>query len=216
VSSGRVLYCSLFKLAFTSTLNSYPLRNLVASFLPCALTIMDLFTFHAKHQIIVCKPCACAIARPYLSSHTRNLHAHEPCRDAGLEFAKFPINKAASIVAECLKERHSRFDPRTQRIPRPLPTDPPLPDLKLYRGYQCSRCDFAVSRSKSSQRSLERHFNQQHRILPGKKGRPGRSITIQKEDKGPSVQSSLLPTLFCFMSSELFFPQSMYLLKYKS
>jgi hypothetical protein len=41
-----------------------------------------------------------------------------------------------------------------------------------------------VSRSKSSQRLLEQHFNQQHRILPRKKGRLGRSITIPEEDQG--------------------------------
>jgi hypothetical protein len=144
---------------------------------------MGLFTFYAKHQVVVCKLCACAIARPHLSNHIKNLHAQEACRDAGLDSAKFRVNQAANTVTEFLKKRYSLLDPRTQRISGPLPTDPPLPDLKLYRSYQCSCGDFSVSRSKSSQRSLEWHFNQQHRILPRKKGRPGRSITIPKEDQ---------------------------------
>ncbi|PVH90072.1 hypothetical protein DM02DRAFT_678816 [Periconia macrospinosa] len=146
---------------------------------------MDLFVFYAKHQVLVCKPCACAIAPPHLVSHIRNQHGHEACRDAGLEFAKFRVHKAATVIAECLKERYNMLDPRTQSIPRPLPTDPPLPDLKLSRGYQCSRCDFALSRSKSSQSLFDRHFNQQHRIVPRKKGRPGRAIAIPEEDRGP-------------------------------
>ena len=145
---------------------------------------MDLFIFYAKHQVLVCKPCAHAVAPLHLVNHIRSLHAHEACRDAGLDFAKFRVHKAAKTIAECLKEKYSLLDPRTQAIPRPLPTDPPLPDLKLYRGYQCSRCDYAISCSKSSQKLLERHFNQKHRILPRKKGRPAKLITILGEDKG--------------------------------
>jgi hypothetical protein len=116
---------------------------------------IDLFIFYAKHQVIVCKLYACAITCPHLSNHIKNLHAHEACRDAGLNFAKFRVNQAANTVAEFLKERYSLLNPRTQRISQPLPTDPPLPDLKLYHSYQYSYSNFTVSRSKSSQRSLE-------------------------------------------------------------
>lgn len=49
--------------------------------------------------------CASAIV-----SHIRNLHAHEACRDAGLDFAKFGVFKAANVIAKCLKERYSLLE----------------------------------------------------------------------------------------------------------
>ncbi|KAH5618970.1 hypothetical protein HBI23_245980 [Parastagonospora nodorum] len=166
---------------------------------------MDLFVFYAKHQVLVCKPCAYAVAPLHLVSHIRSLHAHEACRDVGLDFAKFRVQKAAKIIADCLKEKYSLLDPRTYVISRPLPTDPPLPDLKLYRGYQCSRCDYVVSRSKSSGEILEKHFNRQHRILQRKKGRPLKSIAIPEEDKGPIYREVYCQRFFVSSHQSSFF-----------
>lgn len=83
----------------------------------------------------MCKLCAYATAPLYLLSYIRNLHPYNASRDTGLNFTKVRVHKAAQTIAECLKEKYSLLDTQTQRIPRPLPTDPPLLDLKLHRGY---------------------------------------------------------------------------------
>jgi hypothetical protein len=102
---------------------------------------MGIFTSYAKHQVLVCKPCAHAVAPLHLVSYVRSLHAYEACRNARLDFAKFRLHKAAEHTAESLKEKYSLLDPRTQAVPLPLHTDPPLPDSKLYLGY----CTSAVA-----------------------------------------------------------------------
>jgi hypothetical protein len=53
------------------------------------------------------KPYAYAIAPLYLISYIKNLYAYKVYYNAGLNFAKFYVYKAANIIAECLKERYS-------------------------------------------------------------------------------------------------------------
>jgi hypothetical protein len=74
---------------------------------------MDLFIFYAEYQVLICKPCACAIGPLHLVSYIKNLHAHEACRDAGLDFAKFRVHKAAQTIAKCLQERYDLLDQTT-------------------------------------------------------------------------------------------------------
>lgn len=76
------------------------------------------------------------------------------------------------------------LNPRTCKIPLPSPTDPALPDLKLYRGYKCSRCPYILSKTKTGHGTMEQHFNQ-HRVLPRKQGGPRKVPDIPEEDQGP-------------------------------
>lgn len=145
---------------------------------------MDLFTFLPQYQVLVCKSCACAVAPLHLASHIKKEHAREATRDAGLDFAKSRASRPAITLAKHLQGKYDILDPRTHEIPRPSPTDPPLPELKLFRGYQCTRCEYVLSKSKSSQESMKRHFGK-HRLLARRKGRPGKSATIPQEDRGP-------------------------------
>jgi hypothetical protein len=99
------------------------------------IIIMDLFIYYAKHQVLVYELCAYAVAPLHLVSYIRSLHAHKAYHNAGLDFTKFRVYKAAKIIADCLKEKYSLLNPRAYVILQLLPTDPPLPDLKLYRSY---------------------------------------------------------------------------------
>ncbi|KAK7177715.1 hypothetical protein PSPO01_16237 [Paraphaeosphaeria sporulosa] len=126
---------------------------------------MDLFTYYARYQVLVCKPCACAVVPLHLASQIKKEHAHEVCHDAGLDFANYRARQPAVAIARRLQEKYNLLDPKTHRIPVRPKT---LPDLKLYRGYRCSRCEFVLSKTKSAEKSMEWNFNQ-HRLLHGKR-----------------------------------------------
>jgi hypothetical protein len=52
---------------------------------------------------------------------------------------------------------------------------------------------------------LERHFNRKHRILPRKKGRPAKLITIPEEDKGPMYREVYCQRFFASCHQSSFF-----------
>ena len=126
---------------------------------------IDLFVFYPQYQVLVCKPCACAIPPLHLAKHIKKQHAREACHDAGLEFSNSRSQKQATALARRLQEKFDILNPRTCKIPLPSPTDLALPDLKLYRGYQCSRCLYILSKTKTGHETMEQHFNQ-HQVLP--------------------------------------------------
>jgi hypothetical protein len=93
--------------------------------------------------------------------------------------------KPAELLANYLRERFQLLDPATAKIPTPPSTDPPILELQLYRGYQCTRCEFIRLRTKTALGQMGTHFNQ-HRLLQRKKGeRQQRIADIPEEDKGP-------------------------------
>jgi hypothetical protein len=74
---------------------------------------MDLFTLLSQYQVLVCKPCACAVAPLHLASHIKKEHAREATRDAGLDFAKSRASRPAITLAKHLQEKYDLLDPRT-------------------------------------------------------------------------------------------------------
>jgi hypothetical protein len=141
---------------------------------------MDLFVFYPKFYVLVCKPCAYAVAPPHLATHIATKHANDICsRDS--------LHRAATIAATLatrLKEEHDLLDPTTSIILRPLPAKPPFPNLKLYRGYQCTRCDFTRTKTKTALREINTHFNV-HRLVARKRGQPAKIADILEEEKSP-------------------------------
>jgi hypothetical protein len=115
---------------------------------------MDLFIFYPEYHVLVCRSCAYAIAPPHLAAHMVTKHANNICSRDSLRRA----TTIAATLATRLKEEHDLLDPTTSIIPRPLPTKPPFPDLKLYRGYQCTRCDFTRTKTKTALREIDTHF----------------------------------------------------------
>lgn len=145
---------------------------------------MNLFIFHPQYQVLVCKPCPCAIPSLHLVKHIKKQHAREARHDADLEFSNSRSQKQANALARRLQEQFDLLDPKTCKIPLPSPMDPALPDLKLYHGYQYSRYLCILSKTKTGHETMEQHFNQ-HRLLPRKKGRPRNILGIPNEDQGP-------------------------------
>jgi hypothetical protein len=85
-----------------------------------------------------------------LSQHISTRHSSEACRDAGLPYS--PPRKLATRIAKRLQEKYGIFDPAVNSILVPLPTDPPIPYLKLYRGYKYTRCEYVLPEAKRAQR----------------------------------------------------------------
>jgi hypothetical protein len=141
---------------------------------------MDLFIFYPEYRILVCKSCAYAVAPPHLAAHITTKHAHYICSKDGLHRA----TKTAATIASRLKDEYNLLDPTTDIIPRPLPTKPPFPSLKLYRGYQCTRCDFIRTKTKTALREMNTHFNV-HRLVPRKRGQPLKLADTPEEDRRP-------------------------------
>jgi hypothetical protein len=77
----------------------------------------------------------------------------------------------------------------------PPPSEPPLPGLKLHRGYKCSRCDYVLPKSKTALESMAQHFNQ-HRRLPRKPGRQPKIADIPEQDKGPMFMEAYCQRFF--------------------
>ncbi|KAF2008314.1 hypothetical protein BU24DRAFT_360180, partial [Aaosphaeria arxii CBS 175.79] len=145
---------------------------------------MDIFAFYPQYQVLVCKRCAYAVAPKHLASHIKTKHPHEACHDAGLHPAHHRVGRLALMLAKRLQTRHDLLDPAVSKIPVPLPTERPLSDLKLYRGIQCSRCEYLLTKTKHTIVLMGKHFNQ-HRLLPRKPGRQSKIADIPEADKGP-------------------------------
>ncbi|XPS75433.1 hypothetical protein M3J09_007515 [Ascochyta lentis] len=107
---------------------------------------MYLFTFHPQYQALVCKPCGYAVAPSCLASHTRTKHPNDACLDAGLPFSR--SKKPAARLAKRLQEKFDILDPAVDKISVPLPTEAPVPALKLYRAYKCTRCGYVLPKGR--------------------------------------------------------------------
>lgn len=117
---------------------------------------MDLFVFYPQYQTLVCKQCGYAVAPSSLAGHISTKHPVDACRDAGLPFSR--SKKPAARLAKRLREEFDILDPAKDKIPVPLPTEAPVPFLKLYRGYRCTRCDYVLPEGKRAQSSINSQF----------------------------------------------------------
>lgn len=167
---------------------------------------MDLFVFYAQYRVLVCKPCAFAVSPLRLASHIKNRHAREACHDAGIDFSISSSRAQGSAVslARRLHEKYDILDPSTCKVVLSSPTEPPLLELKLYRGHECSRCTLSLSAIKSARDSMQRQSNQ-HRLLPRKKGRPQRIQDLPEEDDGPMLTNVHRQRFFASSHQSSFF-----------
>jgi hypothetical protein len=149
---------------------------------------MDLFIFYAPSGVLLCKPCGYAVLPTALATHISIHHLSDARNAATSSLASSKSKKPAELLANHLRERFQLLDPATAKIPTPPLTDPPIPELRLHCGYQCTRCEFIRLRTKTALVQMGTHFNQ-HRLLPRKKGmRQQRIADIPEEDKGPAFK----------------------------
>jgi hypothetical protein len=91
----------------------------------------------------------------------------------------------ATLLANYLRQQYQLLDPATAKILIPPATNPPIPELTLYCGYQCTRCSFVLrSDRKEAKTSMGTHFNT-HRLVPRKPGRQAKIAGIPAQDNGP-------------------------------
>ena len=121
------------------------------------------------------RPCGHAVPPTSLSTHIA-VHHIDDARHAATNAATRAqpsclSTRPAKLLADYLLERYQVLDPATTPIPTPLATDPPIPELKVYRGYQCT-CYSFVQRSepKEAVNSMRKHFNKSHRPVSAKSG----------------------------------------------
>jgi len=165
--------------------------------------VIDLFNFYPRFGVLICKPCGFAVAPSHLGSHIAKRHGNDACRASGLDPTYHKPGKPAAKLAAVLQEQYDLLDPRHAQIPIPPPTEPPLPELKLYRGYRCSRCDLVVTKTDEGRIRLQKHFNK-HRLLPRKRGRPGK-VASMPEDEGPMFHEVFCQRFFASCAQSSFF-----------
>jgi hypothetical protein len=166
---------------------------------------MDLFVFYAPSGVLLCKPCGYAIPPTALATHISIHHLIDACNAAMSSLASSKSKKPAELLANYLCEQFQLLDPATAKIPMPSLTDPPIPELQLHRGYQCTRCKFIRLQTKTALVQMGTHFNQ-HRLLPWKKGaRQQRIADISEEDKGPVFKEIYCQRFFVSGAQSSFF-----------
>jgi hypothetical protein len=129
---------------------------------------MNLFVFYTPSSGMLCKPCGYAVPPTALATHISIYHLSDARDAATSSLASSKSKKPAELLANYLRERFPLLNPATAKIPTPPSTDPPIPELQLHRGYQCTRCEFIRLQNKTALVQMGTHFNQ-HRLLPRKK-----------------------------------------------
>ncbi|KAF2741810.1 hypothetical protein M011DRAFT_491054 [Sporormia fimetaria CBS 119925] len=171
---------------------------------PTATAAMDLFTFYPPSSVLICKPCGYAIPPTNLSGHIRVRHPDD-ARHAATNFS--PSSRpqdAANLLANYLCEQHPLLNPATSKIPVPAATNPPIPELRLHRGYQCTRCNFVLrSQGKEAKTSMGKHFNV-HRLVPREPGRQAK-IAGTLMDSEPMFSEVFCQRFFVFGVQSSFF-----------
>ncbi|KAF2628300.1 hypothetical protein BU25DRAFT_458140 [Macroventuria anomochaeta] len=154
---------------------------------------MDLFVFYPPSSVLICKPCGYAVRPISLYTHIRVHHLHD-ARDA-----------ATNLLAKYLCERYQPANLSTTKLPTPPATNPPIPELRLYRGYQCTRCSFVLrSEGKEAKASMGKHFNI-HRLVPRKPGRQAKIAGISATDSEPMFTKVYCQRFFASGAQSSFF-----------
>jgi hypothetical protein len=146
---------------------------------------MDLFSFYPPSSVLICKPCGYAVPPTTLSSHIRVHHLEDARHAATNPSTSSNTRNAAPLLATYLRQQYQLLDPATTKIPTPPATTPPIQDLTLYPGYQCTCCSFVLrSGGKEAKASMQKHFNK-HRLVPRKRGGQAKIAGIPAKDSGP-------------------------------
>jgi hypothetical protein len=141
---------------------------------------------------------------PHDVGHIR-VHHLDDARNATINYqASSRSRKPAELIASYRRARYHLLDPATTTIPTPLATDPPIPELRLHRFYQCTRCECILLHKKSALQQISKHFNR-HRLLPRKGGRPLGIADIPEEDEGPIFQEIHCQRFFVSGAQSSFF-----------
>jgi hypothetical protein len=165
---------------------------------------METFNFYRCYNVIICKSCRSAIPPSSRQSHIKSRHNDIACYVTGLNPNVYKKRtKSAEILAALLQEKYSLLDLRYAQIPTRLPTEPPIPELKLYCGFRCSRCLKIMTKSTYAHARMQTHFNK-HRIIPRKHGRPEKVVSVP-EDKGPIYSEVSCQRFFPYGAQSSFF-----------
>jgi hypothetical protein len=171
---------------------------------------MDLFAFYSPSSVLICKSCSYAVPPTSLSTHIA-VHHIDDARHAAtnLTTSSQPSSrstKPAKLLANYLLERYQLLDPATSTVPTPPATDPPIPELRVHRGYQCICCSFVRrSEAKEAVNSMHQHFNRSHRLVPTKPGRPAKVRDIAAEDSRPVFREVYCQRFFTSGAQSFFF-----------
>jgi hypothetical protein len=146
---------------------------------------IDLFTFYHPSSVLICKPCGYAVLPTALSTYIK-VHYLYDARHAATNLFDSPQSRnPATLLANYLCERYQLLNPAIVKVPTPPATNLPIPELKLYRGYQCTRCNFVLrSQGKKAKTSIGTHLNE-HRLMPRKLGRQAKIAGIPAIDSEP-------------------------------
>jgi hypothetical protein len=163
-----------------------PLRALSFYCTPTTATTaaaINLFAFYFSSSVLICKPRGYAVPPTTLSSHIRVYHLnnarHAATNPSGLS------RNAADRLATYLRKQYQLLDPAAAKISTRPVTNPSIPELALYSGYQCTCCSFVIcSGGKEAKKSMGKHFNT-HRLVPRKRGGQAKIAGIPAKDNGP-------------------------------
>jgi hypothetical protein len=166
---------------------------------------MDLFVFYPPSSVLICKPCGYAVPPTTLATHIK-VHHLDDARHAATNLFDAPQSRnPATLLANYLCERYQVLDPAIAKVPKPPATNLPIPELKLHRGYQCTRCSFVLrSTGKEAKSSIGTHFNI-HRLVPRKPGRQAKMAGIPAQDSGPMFTEVYCQRFFASGAQSSFF-----------
>lgn len=166
---------------------------------------MDLFVFYPPSGVLICKPCGYAIPPTTLSTHIKVHHIYDARHAATNLFNAPQARNPATLLANYLCERYEVLDPAIAKVPTPPATNLPIPELKLHRGYQCTRCSFVLrSQGKQAKTSIRTHFNVHH-LVPRKPGQQAKIAGIPAIDSEPMFAEVFCQRFFASGAQSSFF-----------
>ena len=115
---------------------------------------IDLFVFYPPSSVLICKPCGHAVPPTslsiYIVVHHINDAYHAAMNSTPRAQLSSRLKKPAKLLASYLLKRYQLLNPAITTMPTPLATNPPILELCVYRGYQCTCCSF-VQRSEAKE-----------------------------------------------------------------
>lgn len=145
---------------------------------------MELFDYQEDYGVLICKPCGFAVPPSNLRGHITKRHLEDARHACRLNPLLANATRPADALTAYLRKR---FDLENTTIRRPSPTVKPILGLKLYYGFQCSRCDFVRTATRYAEEIMQRHFNI-HRAIPRRRGSQKKIPNAPAEDDGPMFQ----------------------------
>ena len=131
-----------------------------------ALFAMDLFEFNSTYYILICRQCQYAVRPNQIKGYLRASHPQHDFNTTG----DYNKSQCISDIAATFTYKYNILDPDKTSTAIPPRNSPPILNLRLHRGIQCSKCPH-ISTGKTREEVLSKHFNQEHRLV--KRGRGG-------------------------------------------